>query len=82
MEFMCPEVSVDLCKAESCYLTEIPVEHDETPFVNMVSRVRQAGGTPSPCLNDFPLRVRGRTSWWRLLPGIELDVAPRRWTVQ
>ena len=58
MEFKCPEVSVDLHKAESCYLTKIPAEHDKTPFVDVVSRVLQAGGTPSPCLNDF----RGQTS--------------------
>ena len=38
--------------------------------------VLQARGTPSSCLNDFPLRVQGRTGWWRLLSQIELDVAP------
>ena len=58
-------------------MTEIPVEHKETPFIDVVSRVLQAGGTPSPCLNDFPLCVQGRTGWWRLLPRIKLDVAPR-----
>ena len=78
VEFKCPEVSVEIREANSCYLTEIPVEHEETPFVDVVSRVLQAGGTPSPCLNDFPLRVQGHTGWWRLLPRIELDVAPRR----
>ena len=45
VEFTCPEVSVDLREADGCYLTEIPVEHNETLFVNMVSRVLQAGGT-------------------------------------
>ena len=39
VEFKCPEVSVDIREAESCYLTEIPVEHEETPFVDVVSRV-------------------------------------------
>ncbi len=78
VEFRCPEVSVELREAESCYLTEIPVEHKQTPFVDVVSRVLQAGGTPSPCLNDFPLRVQGHSGWWRLLPRIELDVAPRQ----
>ena len=45
VEFTGPEVSVDLREADGCYLTEIPVEHNETLFVNMVSRVLQAGGT-------------------------------------
>ena len=76
VEFQCPEVSVEICEADSCYLTKIPVKHDETPFVDVVSRVLQVGGTPSPCLNDFPLPVQGRTGWWRLLPCIEMDVAP------
>ena len=47
------------------------------PFVDVVSRVLKAGGTTSPCLNDFPLCVRGQTGWWRLLPRIKLDVAPQ-----
>ena len=32
VEFKCPEVSVEIREAESCYLTEIPVSHKETPF--------------------------------------------------
>ena len=30
-----------------------------------------------PCLNDYPLRVKGTHGWWRLLPHIEADVPPR-----
>ena len=50
---------MELREAESCYLTEIPVEHEQTPFVDVVSRVLQAGGTPSPCLNGY---------WGSLIP--------------
>ena len=54
MEFKCPEVSVEIREAESCYLTEIPVEHEETPFVDMVSRVLQAGGDTLPVSQRLP----------------------------
>lgn len=77
VKFTCKPVLVELREAEGCYLQEVPVVHDSTPFMDLVTRVLQAGGTQSLCLNDFPLQVQGRTGWWRLLQRIKSDLPPR-----
>ena len=58
VEVTCKPVIIDLWEAEGCYLQEIPVVHDSTPFVDLGSQVLQAGGTYSTCLKDFHLSPR------------------------
>ena len=77
VEFSCPTVEVSLREDPHCYTAEIPVEHDHYPFVTVATRVLTTVGTPGPCLNDFPLRIKGIHGWWRLLPRVEADVPPR-----
>ena len=77
VEFSCPTVEVNLREDTHCYLSEIPVQNDQYPFVTVANRVLTTVGHPSPCLDDFPLRVKGTRGWWRLLPRIEADVPPR-----
>ena len=71
MEFNCPTIEVNLREDTHCYTAEIPVQNVHYPFVTVANRVLTTVGTPSPCLNDYPLRVKGTHGWWRLLPHLE-----------
>ena len=73
VEFSCPVLEVNLREDTHCYTSEIPIQHDRYPFVTVANRVLTTIGTPSPCLDDYPLRVKGTHGWWRLLPHIEAD---------
>ena len=42
-----------------CYTADIPVQHDHYPFVTVANRVLTTVGTASPCLDDYPLCVKG-----------------------
>ena len=77
VEFSCPSLEVNLREDDHCYTAEIPVHHDDYPFATVANRVLTMVGTASPCLDDYPLRVKGTHGWWRLLPHIEADVPPR-----
>ena len=77
VEFDCPAIEVNLREDVNCYTAEIPVQNTRYPFVTVANRVLTTVGTPSPCLDDYPLRVKGTHGWWRLLPHIEADVPPR-----
>jgi hypothetical protein len=77
VEFSCPAIEVELREDTHCYAAEIPVQHDYYPFVTVATRALTSVGTPSPCLNDYPLRVKGTRGWWRLLPHVEADLPPR-----
>ena len=77
VEFNCPSLEVTLREDDHCYAAEIPVHHPDYPFVTVANRVLTTVGTASPCLDDYPLRVKGTNGWWRLLPHVEADVPPR-----
>ena len=77
VEFSCPALEVELREDTHCYAAEIPVQHDYYPFVTVATRVLTSVGTPGPCLDDYPLRVKGTHGWWRLLPHVEADIPPR-----
>lgn len=76
-EFECRPVMLKLREAPNCYLGAIPVVHDTLPFVHDRTRILQATGTVTPCLEYFPVRVRGTQGYWRLLPEIMEDRPPR-----
>ena len=71
VEFNCPAIKVNLREDTHCYITKIPIQNARYPFVTVANRVLTTVGTPSPCLDDYPLRVKGTHGWWRLLPQIE-----------
>ena len=76
VEFDCPAIEVNLREAKHCYKAEIPIQNNSYLYVTIASRVLTTVGTPAPCLDDYPLRVKGIHGWWRLLPQIEADVPP------
>ena len=58
-EFKCCPIMLRLREATNCYLGDIPVVHDMLPFVHDRTRILQATGTVTPCLEFFPVCVRG-----------------------
>ena len=76
--FACPKVTATLRVAEHCY-QDIPVSikdrATEDLFIDVDRRIIRRSSPVRPCSGEFPLRIRGDLSWWRIDPAIQAEPA-------
>ena len=76
--FTCKPVVVDIRAAKSCH-EDIPVEGPQ-PFASLRTRILKPASPVTPCVREFPTRIRGEDDlWWRIDPAVIREPAPRQW---
>ena len=80
--FACPKVTATLRVAEHCY-QDIPVSIEDRAtrdlFIDVDTRIIRRSSPVRPCSGEFPLRIRGDLSWWRIDPAIQAEPAPAQY---